>query len=123
MVAVVTPGWAEVEALLVKLAASGETFTTAISPANWISRYEPGRRIRLESEADSSWVDLENIRGCWETFERLGRIRRSDVLDPGRCSAFMMALFERIEGIGQEPGDELYLVLRPSAQPQPQLHG
>jgi hypothetical protein len=33
----------------------------------------------------------------------------------------MMALFERIEGIGQENGDELYLVLRPSAQPQ--LHG
>ncbi len=98
VVAVVTPGWAEVEALLGKLAASGETFTTAISPANWISRYEPGRRIRLESEADSSWVDVENIRGCWETFERLGRIRRSDVLDPGRCSAFMMALFERNRG-------------------------
>jgi len=35
----------------------------------------------------------------------------------------MMALFERIEGIGQEPGDELYLVLRPSAQSQPQLRG
>ena len=112
------PGWAEVEALLVKLAASHETFTTAISPANWISRYEPGRRIRLESEADSSWVDVESIRGCWDTFERLGRIRRSDVLDPGRCSAFMMALFQRIEGIGQEGDTEPYLVLRPSAQPQ-----
>src|SRR4029077_14940682 len=84
VVATATPGWPEVEALLVKLAASGETFTTAISPSNWISRYEPGRRIRLESDADSSWVDVENIRGCWETFERLGRIRRSDVLDPGR---------------------------------------
>ena len=63
-------------------------------------------------------MDVESIRGCWETFERLGRIRRSDVLDPGRCSAFMMALFERIEGIRQEGEDELYLVLRPSAQPQ-----
>ena len=114
MVAVATPGWAEVEELLGKLAASHETFTTAISPSNWISRYEPGRRIRLESEADSSWVDLENIRGCWETFERLGRIRRSDVLDPGRCSAFMMALFQQVEGVRQEREGELYLVLRPA---------
>jgi hypothetical protein len=113
-----TPGWTDVEELLAKLAESGETFTTAISASSWISRYERGRRIRLEYGADASWVDVESIRGCWETFERLGRIRRSDVLDPGRCSAFMMALFERAGGIRQERGDELYLVLRPSAQPQ-----
>ena len=41
-------------------------------------------------------------RGCWETLERLGRIKRSDVLEPGRCSAFMMALFQQVEGIAQE---------------------
>ena len=118
MVATATPGWAEVETLLAKLAASGESFSTAISTSSWISRYEPGRRIRLESASESSWVDVESIRGCWDTFERLGRIRRSDVLDPGRCSAFMMSLFGRIEGIRQEGDDELYLVLRPSARPQ-----
>ena len=75
-------------------------------------------KLAAESEADSSWVDVESIRGCWETFERLGRIRRSDVLDPGRCSAFMMALFQRIEGIRQEGDDDLCLVLRPLARPQ-----
>ena len=69
---------------------------------NWISSYEPGRRLRLETELDSTWVDIESIHGCWETFERLGRIRRSDVLEPGRRSAFMMALFEQVEGIRQE---------------------
>ena len=51
---------------------------------------------------DSTWIDIENIRGCWETLERLGRIKRSDVLEPGRRSAFMMALFEQVEGIGQD---------------------
>ena len=118
VVAIATPGWAEVETLLAKLAASGEAFSTAISTSSWISRYEPGRRIRLESASESSWVDVESIRGCWDTFERLGRIRRSDVLDPGRCSAFMMALFGQIEGIRQEGDDEPYLVLRPSARSQ-----
>jgi hypothetical protein len=102
-----------VEAVLAKLAASGEHFTTVISQSTWISRYEPGRRIRLESATDSAWVDVENIRGCWETLERLGRIRRSDVLDPGRCSAFMMALFQQVEGVREEREGELFLVLRP----------
>ena len=110
---VATPGWPEVEALIVSLAASGERLATVISPASWISRYEAGRRFRLETGSESSWVDVEDVRGCWETLERLGRIRRSDVLDPGRCSAFIMALFQRVEGIRQEQRDELYLVLRP----------
>ena len=39
-----------------------------------------------------------HIRECWETFERLGRIRRQDVLEPGRCSAFMVALFAQRPG-------------------------
>jgi hypothetical protein len=35
------------------------------------------------------------------------------VLEPGRRSAFMMALFEQVEGIRQEQRGELYLVLGP----------
>jgi len=109
---VAAPGWPDVEALLASLAASGERFPTELSQGSWISRYEPGRRLRLESGTDSSWLDIEDVRGCWETFERLGRIRRSDVLDPGRCSAFMMALFLQVEGVSEERGDERYLVLK-----------
>jgi hypothetical protein len=110
---VAEPGWPEVEAVLKKLAASGETFSTTSSKSNRISRYEAGRRVRLETDTDSFWVDIENIRGCWETLERLGRIKRTDVLDPGRCSTFMMALFQQVEGIREEHDGELYLVLRP----------
>src|SRR5439155_17948981 len=108
-----TPGWEAVEALLADLAATHDNFTTANSESNWISSYEPGRRLRLETDVDSVWVDIESIRGCWDTLERLGRIRRSDVLEPGRRSALMMALFQQVEGIRQELGEELYLVLRP----------
>jgi len=111
---VAAPGWAAVEALLAELAVSGENFATANSDSNWISKYEPGRRLRLETGLDSVWVDIDSIQGCWETLERLGRIRRSDVLEPGRRSAFMMALFQQVEGIQQERRGELYLVLRPT---------
>jgi len=107
------PGWPEVEALLKRLAASGESFSTTSSKSNRLSRYEPGRRVRLETDTGESWVELESIRGCWETFERLGRIKRTDLLDPGRCSTFMMALFRRVEGIREEHDGELFLVLRP----------
>jgi hypothetical protein len=34
------------------------------------------------------------------------------VLEPGRRSAFMMALFQQVEGIRQERHGELYLVLK-----------
>ena len=106
---VAAPGWDAVEALLADLAAS----KTRFAGENWISSYEPGRRLRLETETDSTWVDIESVQTCWETLERLGRIRRRDVLEPGRRSAFMMALFQQIEGIRQERRGELYLVLKP----------
>ncbi len=108
---VARPGWPDVEALLKRLAESGESFTTTSSKSNRISRYEAGRRVRLETDTGESWVEVENIQGCWETLERLGRIKRTDVLDPGRCSTFMMALFRQVEGVCQEQRDELYLTL------------
>jgi hypothetical protein len=104
--------------VLTELAMSGAIFATANSESNRISSYEPGRRLRLETGVDSVWVDVESIRGCWETLERLGRVCRRDVLEPGRRSAFMMALFQQVEGIiRRETRGELYLVLRPKIRP------
>ena len=108
------PDWAAVEALIALLARTRGTFSSTLSDANWISAYEPGRRLMLEAGSRSSWVQVEHIRTCWETFERRGRICRRDVLEPGRHSAFMMALFAQLPGVRQEPGDEPSLVLAPA---------
>jgi hypothetical protein len=93
------PSWQSVEELLSRLAATGVKFPTASSADNWISAYQPGQRLLLENDNGSRWVRIEDIRDCWETFERLGRIHRRDVLDPGRCSGFVMALFAQVEGV------------------------
>jgi hypothetical protein len=106
-----TPDWNAVELLLATLAETRAFFPTATSGSSWISSYEPGRRLRLESDARSSWVQVEHLKGCWDTFERLGRIRRADVLEPGRCSAFVMALFARVPGVRDEGGDDRSLFL------------
>jgi hypothetical protein len=98
------PNWHEVEELLTRLTSSGAKFHTASSEDNWISRYEPGQRLLLENDNGSRWVRIGDIRGCWETLERLGRINRSDVLDPGRCSGFVMALFAQVDGVVAENG-------------------
>ena len=105
------PDWQAVEELISLLARTRAVFPTATSRSNWISSYEPHRRLMLETGHRSAWVRVDHVRACWETFERLGRIRRGDVLDPGRCSAFMMALFEHVAGVRQEPGEEPSLVL------------
>jgi hypothetical protein len=106
------PTWQEVEQLLVRLSAAGAKFPTATSDDNWISRYEPGQRLLLENDNRSRWVRIEDLRDCWETFERLGRIHRRDVLDPGRCSGFVMALFAQVEGVvGENIGGGEFLVL------------
>jgi hypothetical protein len=96
------PTWQEVERLLGRLSTTGAKFPTASSHDNWISRYEPGRRLLLENDDRSRWVRIEDLRECWETFERLGRIHRRDVLDPGRCSGFVMALFAQVDGVVSE---------------------
>jgi hypothetical protein len=106
------PSWHEVEALLSRLSASGTRFATASFVSNRISRYEPGQRLLLENENGSRWVRVGDIQGCWETFERLGCIHRRDVLDPGRCSGFVMALFAQLDGVvshAAESGEVLAL--------------
>jgi hypothetical protein len=105
------PTWLAVEDLLERLAGTRASFRTATSAASWISSYERGHRIRLETDSGSRWIGVESIRACWETFERLGRIDRQDVLDPGRSSAFMMALFQQLAGVDWEDGEETHLVL------------
>lgn len=109
-----SPDWEAVEALIALLAETHGTFSSTLSDANWISAYEPGRRLMLEAGSRSSWVQVEHIRTCWETFERRGRICRRDVLEPGRHSAFMMALFSQLPGVREEAGDEPSLVLAPA---------
>jgi hypothetical protein len=105
------PAWPDVEELLQRLAATGRPIPTPLSPEGTISSYQPGRRLLLEANAGSRWVAVESIRECWETFERLGRIRRQDVLEPGRCSAFMIALFQQVPGVSEQFGEDHYLVL------------
>jgi hypothetical protein len=105
------PDWVAVEELVEFLAKTHAVFATSTSRTNWISSYEPGRRIMLESDGWSGWVQIEHLQACWETFERLGRIKRRDVLEPGRCSALVMALFAQVKGVQRRPGKEPALVL------------
>jgi hypothetical protein len=112
------PGWETVEQLLSRLASTRAVFPTAVASSNWISAYEPGRRLLVESGTQSHWVQVEHIRACWDRFEELGRISRRDVLEPGRRSAFMMALFAQLAGVRPAPGKEPQLVL-PSAGVRP----
>lgn len=105
------PGWQCVEELLRHLATTHATFASETSDSNWISEYAPGYRLRLETQLGAGWIRVSDVRACWETFERLGRISRCDVLEPGRRSAFMMALFRQIDGVRAEVGEAECLVL------------
>ena len=55
----------------------------------------------------SQWIDVDDVRCRWETFERLGKIDRNDVLDPGRASVFMLALFGQLPGVVEAPDGAL----------------
>jgi hypothetical protein len=105
------PSWEDVEELLGRLAEPDATFSTTLTSDNRISSYERGRRLMIQSDIGTQWVAVESIRECWDTFERLGRIRRQDVLEPGRCSAFMMALFLQVPGVVEQVEGDVYLVL------------
>lgn len=102
--------WETVESLLEHLAESRAVFPTRTSDSTWISAYEPGRHVMIETGQRSTRVQVEHLKACWETFERLGRVRRQDVLEPGRCSALVMALFEQLPGVRRSHrGDALVL--------------
>lgn len=99
------PGWSDVEGLIARLCATGTTFATATSAESSISQYEPGVRLMLESKRGTSWVAIPDVQACWEIFERLGTVSRGDLLEPGRCSAFMFALFAQVDGVESDAGD------------------
>jgi hypothetical protein len=105
------PCWADVEQLLDRLAETGERLPSAYGDGATILSYERGHRLMLDSGLRSRWVAVDDIRACWDTFERLGRICREDVLDPGRCSAFMVELFAHVPGVVDHDGSERWLVL------------
>jgi hypothetical protein len=96
------PSWTDVENLLDRLAREGATIPTTPTSTTTIGGYERGRRILLQSGNGPRWLAVESIRECWERFEELGRIRRSDVLEPGRCSGFMIALFRQVPGVTEK---------------------
>ena len=104
------PDWAAVEKVLSGLARTRAMLPMSTS-ASWIASYEPDRRLRLQSGGRWSWIHVDHVKSCWETFERLGRIERRDVLEPGRCSAFVMALFRCVPGVQHDPDDDSFLVL------------
>jgi hypothetical protein len=117
-----SPGWGAVEELLAGLARTRAVLPMSTSTSSWISSYEPGRRLRLQSDARWSWIYVDHLKSCWETFERLGRIERHDVLEPGRCSAFVMALFARVPGVECDGDDASILVLASSSQTASREH-
>jgi hypothetical protein len=105
------PSWTEVEKVLDRLAGAGATITLTPTSTTTIGGYERGRRVLLQSSSGPRWLAVDSIRECWERFEELGRIRRSDVLDPGRCSGFMIALFRQVPGVTEKHvGGTVYLV-------------
>jgi hypothetical protein len=107
------PVWDDVHGLITDLYASRASFATATSTENSISQYEPGVRLMLQTDHGTRWVAVADVRGCWETLERLGTVRRGDLLEPGRCSAFMFALFAQVDGVEADAdADAARLVLR-----------
>jgi hypothetical protein len=106
------PRWEDVEVVLDRLARTGEVLPSPLGAGSHIASYQRGRRLMLDSQRGPQWVAVEDVRACWETFERLRRIRRQDVLEPGRCSAFMVVLFAQVPGVVEQIGSEdRYLVL------------
>jgi hypothetical protein len=105
----VRPTWEAVEDVLAELSSTQASFSGLDGPTFRLERYHRDWRVWAVTEQSARWVEIEDIRTCWETFERLGRIQSEDVLDPGRCSSLMMALFERVPGIEQTAGNSASL--------------
>jgi hypothetical protein len=105
------PRWEDVDGLIARLCATRTSFATETSVENSIAQYEPGVRLMHQSDRGPRWVAVDDVRECWATFERLGTVNRRDLLEPGRCSAFMFALFAQVEGVELDPVDQKRLAL------------
>jgi hypothetical protein len=93
------PGWGAVERTLQDLAATNEWFPTATGKPNRIVAFEPGQRVRVETETGTNWVPVAWIKIHWQTLAEKREITRDDLLNPGRRSAFMLALFRQVPGV------------------------
>jgi hypothetical protein len=105
------PRWEDVLEVIDRLVLTGAFLQTSVGLRSQVASYQRGRRLMLNSEAGSHWVAVDDLRECWTTFERLGSIRRQDVLEPGRCSGFVMALFANVPGVVERTEPERLLVL------------
>ena len=108
----VRPSWGAVEHVLAELSSTHSSFSGLEGPTFRLERYHRDWRVWAVTERSGRWVEIDDIRTCWETFERLGRIQCEDVLDPGRCSSLMMAIFERVPGIEQTDGNSASLTFQ-----------
>lgn len=99
-----TLGWHLVERKLAELARTRAWFPTTTGKPNRIAAYEPGRRVLVETETGTNWVQVSWIMTHWETLAMKGEITRDDVLTPGRRSAFMLALFRQLPDVDEVPG-------------------
>jgi hypothetical protein len=106
-----SPRWEDVDGLIARLCATRANFATETSAVNSIAQYEQGVRLMHESDTGPRWVAVDDVRECWATFERLGTVNRKDLLEPGRCSAFMFALFSQVDGVSRDPADPARLAL------------
>jgi hypothetical protein len=105
------PRWEDVDGLIARLCATRASFATETSVVNSIAQYEPGVRLMHQSDRGPRWVAVDDVRECWATFERLRSVNRQDLLEPGRCSAFMFALFAQVKGVELDPADRRRLAL------------
>jgi hypothetical protein len=105
------PRWEDVDGLIARLCTTRASFATETSVENSIAQYEPGVRLMHQSDHGPRWVAVNDVRECWATFERLGSVNRRDLIEPGRCSAFMFALFAQVDGVELDPADQGRLAL------------
>lgn len=98
------PRWNLVDRKLAELARSQAWFPTTTGKPNRIVAYDAGRRVLVETETGTNWVQLSWIITHWQTLTALGEIAPADVLRPGRRSAFMFALFRQLPGVDELPG-------------------
>ena len=108
---VAPPRWEDVDGLIARLCTTRTTFPTDTSAENSIAQYEPGVRLMHQSDHGSRWVAVDDVHECWATFEQLGSVERQDLLEPGRCSAFMFGLFALVDGVERDPADQNRLSL------------
>jgi hypothetical protein len=108
------PEWQDVERVIREVAKSGRTIYTVTGKPNRIVEYVPGRSVTVETKKGIDDIAIDVIRHHWTTLETKRRVRLRELLDPGRRSAFMGALFSQVPGVRVEGTRPAYLVIEDS---------